>query len=220
MKIHRVLVKVILFFELSTMPKVGVRRRTSKLPYGVQPTLLLTNIFFLDPAKPKYILVGYSISNDFRVVIVFCLNKEYIELTLSDWITLTINNEQIIDWYTKNDYNSERRSISTKNILINMAVQLDETYGELKINNHKELRRNSTIYLDFNEYQKCIEIDTFVQNIVKTYQSNRCAIEDYYNIYVHKCNAKNQKILDDIDYFYANNPNFDCYRLFKEISYF
>lgn len=195
-----------------------VKRRKKRFEVELPSTLLLTNIYFLNPIQNKYILIGYSAAKDFKPVIVFCHESSYVEFILSDWSILTKSCILINDWFTKTDIN-DGLFITTKNIGIKKILKANNTY--IQIQNIHHTRQNNNIILNVNEYRKCIEIDLFIQNIWKCFQNNWCGVEDYYNMYVHKCNTKNKLVLDDFEYFFFDSSvGFDCYRLFKEISLF
>lgn len=166
----------------------------------------------------KYILIGYSAAKDLKPVIVFCHETSFVEMILSDWIILTKSCNFINDLFTKTDIN-DGLTIITKNIGIKRILKANNAF--IQIQNIHHTRQNDHINLNVSEYRKCIEIDLFVQNIWKCFQANWCSVEDYYNMYVHKCNTLNKLVLDDFDiFFFDHNVGFDCYRLFKEISYF
>lgn len=197
------------------MAEESVRRR-KKREHDIPATILLSNIYYLNPNNTKYILIGFSAVKDFKPLIVFCHDNLYVEFILSDWITLTINQQLIESWFAKAEAKTSA-NIGTKNINIKKTMKSNNPC--LQINNCQQPRANNNILLSPSEYSKCIEIDLFIQNVIKSFQSNWFAIEDYYNVYVHKCKAKNVLFLEDNDYFFADNANFDCYRLFKEITY-
>lgn len=181
------------------------------------PVLLLANIYFLNRSHTKFILIGYNASIDFKPVIVFQQDGSFVEFTLSDWQILTSNKILIENWFTHLDIN-ETTSIVSKNVGIKKAIKLNTMY--VQIQNSQRKKPINTILLNTDEYNKCTEIDLFVQNVIKTFQFNWFDIQDYYNTYVLKCNTKKSVILNEEDYFPSENCNFDTYRLFKEISYF
>lgn len=180
-------------------------------------SMVLQNIYFLNTEKSKFILIGFDLFKDFKPIIVFRHKNAYVEFTLSDWITLTINENNLNEWKVNNE-NFECVSIRTKNVCIMKVMKKDNAF--VKIENIERNRPTNTIDLDYDEYKKCIEMNTYVQNVMKTFQTNWFEVEDYYNMYVHKCNAQKKFCLDDIEYFCTDNANIDTYRLFKEISIF
>lgn len=198
------------------MTEESARRRKKKFELDLPPTLLLSNVYFLNARNSKYILIGYSALKDFKPVIVFCTDGCFVEFILSDWITLIINQQKINQWFASANEN-EFICIPTKNIVIkNISVS---NCLLLEIQNLKQTRSSNSICLNENEYKKCIELDSFIQTLMKNFQSNWWSVEDFYNVYVGLCATNKKFMLDDANYFYSNNTNIDSYRLFKEISY-
>lgn len=196
------------------MAEVITRKRKEK---NQQPILLLANVYFLNRMHTKFILIGYNALRDFKPVIVFQQDASFVEFTLSDWQILTSNKNHIENWFLHIDIN-DTASIVSKNVGIKKAMKLNSMY--IQIQNSQIKKPINTILLNVDEYHKCIEIDLFVQNVIKTFQFNWFDVQDYYNTFVLKCNAKKAIILNEEEYFVAENCNFDTYRLFKEITYF
>lgn len=194
------------------MAEVITRKRKEK---NQPPILLLANIYFLNRAHTKFILIGYNALRDFKPVIVFQQDALFVEFTMSDWQILTSNKNHIKSWFSYIDSINETASIVSKNVSIKNVIKLNSMYIQIQ-----NSQRKKPILLNADEYHKCTEIDVFVQNVVKTFQFNWFGVQDYYNTFVLKCNAKKTIILNEEDYFEVENCNFDTYRLFKEITYF
>lgn len=199
------------------MAEETVRRRRKKFEMDQPPTLLLSNVYFLNPLNTRYILIGYSAAKDFKPVILLCQDESYVEFILSDWITLTINHQKITEWFATSAEN-ELIFLPTKNITIKNVLK--STFPHLEIKNLKQTRLSNDICLNEFEYKKCIEIDSFIQTLMRNYQTNWWSVEDYYNVYTSRCSQNKTFALADNDYFHSENNHFDSYRLFKEITFF
>lgn len=199
------------------MTEENVRRRRKKLEFEWAPTLLLSNVYFLNATNSKFVLIGYSAAKDFKPVILLCLDGCYVEFILSDWITLMINQQKILDWFA-NPVENELIFIPTKNMTIKNVVKTN--FPMIEIQNLKQTRSSNNIFLNQHEYTKCVEIDSFIQTLMKNYQTNWWSVEDYYNMYVSRCSQNKTFSLSDNEYFYSENNHFDSYRLFKEITLF
>lgn len=148
-------------------------------------------------------------------MILFCQENTIVEFTLSDWMTLTSNTTPICDWTIKSDA-AEHEIHYTQNVTIKRVVLANNILLQIR-NNHNPKKM---LFLNFSEYNKCIEMSLFVQNMMRSMQANWIDIEDYYNFYIQKCNARRKIVLEEQDFFTVDNANFDIYRLFKEISIF
>lgn len=199
------------------MAEESVRRRKKRGVFEVQSTLLMSNVYFLNPNKTKFILIGYSVLKDFKPVIVFCHDGCYVDFILSDCIALMEKHETINDWFL-NKCNNQEVLETTKNIYIKKTLKSNKPFLEIRNIQHRRL--NNYILLNSREYTTCHQMEIFIQNILKNYQTNWCVVEEYYNVYVQKCCIKNELVLDDCDYFYPEYTSFDFYKLFKEISIF
>lgn len=189
--------------------------KSEKTQYGFQPVLVLPNIYFLDQYNTKFILIGYSATNNFNPIIIFAHNLSFVELTLSDWMALTMNDKVADNWFKTID-SVEGKLIKTKNIKV--VKKIEKNNPTLQIQKLAPSRSNNYINLNMFEYRKLVEIDSFVQTIMKNLNSNWIQVQDYYNLYVFYCNLKNKTVLDDSDFFTYDDSNFDCLRLFNEIS--
>lgn len=197
------------------MTEEYVRRRKKKVDENAS-TLILSNIYFLTNHNSKFLLIGYSALKDLKPMIVFRHENSCVEFTLSDWVILTSNARTLNDWVIKTDA-VENETYITKNVTIKKVVKSTNMF--IQISNNQSKTGNS-IFLNFTEYNKCLEMNMFIQNIMRTLQSNWFEIDDYYNFYVHRCNTTKKYVLSEQDFFSVDNANFDVYRLFKEISIF
>lgn len=198
------------------MAEEYVRRRRRKFDENLS-TLLLSNVYFFGNHNSKFILIGYSAVKDMKPLIVFCYENSYVEFTMSDWIIFTSNSKTLNDWVLKTDP-VEHETHITKNVTIKKVVKANNMY--IQIQNNNQTRPGNLMLLNYSEYNKCLEMNQFIQNIMRTFQGNWLEIEDYYNYYIHRCNCKKKNVLEEQDFFTIENPNFDVYRLFKEISIF
>lgn len=198
--------------------KTPVKKSSVGMTVSPRPHLVLQNIHFLNESGTKYISIGYDSDNSFRLSIIISTNQSYVYFTVADWLAFMLNVMEISN-YLKQRIVSDDDSKFHTSCNIKVSKENINERNFIYIENMPQTRVNNGILLDFKEFDRCMLLESFIQQSLKQMQVNPSMIEDYYNWYVYHCHTRQKKILDENDYFapFGNPSTFDSFRLFQEI---
>lgn len=204
-------------------PKKNKKKKTEEIESVIsissQPELLLRSVFFLNLECTKNISIGYAIADNCRPMFMLSHDLSYVLLALTDWMVIFLSNLLIQNWYAQvvdvntNDSCVVSKNIKLKRVMIN-GVPL------IEIENVPKKSFNNSVLINLREYERCCELDSYLQYLFRQAQQNWIYVDDYYNMYVYYCLLKNKPYLDEEDYFTIIDlpQSIDSYKIYKEIS--
>lgn len=193
------------------------RKRANRKKFHPRPELLLENVLFLNLSFNKIVTVGYSVNENCRPTILLMHNSHFVTLLLTDWLAIFTFNSQIKNWFANDSPNSSINEtwIACKNIKLTKIHSNHERLIQIE----STTQLNCVIALNSEEYNKCIELDSYIQYLLKQMQHNYIFVDEYYNMYVYYCILNKKSRLSEEEYFLLSNfsNNIDSYRIFSEI---
>lgn len=182
-----------------------------------RPNLVLQSVYFLNDNATKHISIGYDPTNDFRLSVIVTCNLSYVIMSAVDWASFMLNFIEISDYLAGKNCEEFVNVRTTKNIRISKVDMNDKRYCYLE--NHPRTRLNNGVLFNQKEFDKCCQLDSYIQPLLKQMQLTPHLIDDYYNWYVYHCQLYKKSVLNDSQYFipYGNSTTFDSLRLFNEI---
>lgn len=203
--------------------KEKVIKKKSKTPVADhvilhQPSLLLSTTYFLNNQCNRHVILGHIPDNDCRPLYILGTTTSFVTLSTSDWLMLMMSKVEIESWFSK------KEGVSNDDIIISKNVKVSSYEGSgskklIFIENLNCCRVNKSILLNEEEFDKLVQLDSFLFFISKQMQQNCVYVDDYYNLYIYYCLLKEKNYLNDQDFFPPNDLNncVDIFRLFKEI---
>lgn len=193
------------------------RKRARQQQIQTRPEMLLENVFFLNSSFNKYVSVGFLVSENCRPMIVLMHDLHFFTLLLTDWLAIFTFNTQIKNWISTdcNDSVPNDTWVASKNIKLTKVVTNERRVIQIE----STLQNNCLITLNSAEFEKCIELDSYVQYLLNQMQNNYLFVDEYYNMYVYYCILNKKSRLSDEEYFTLSNfsNNIDSYKIFSEI---
>lgn len=196
---------------------------------SIVPNLLLSYVYFLNNSHTTYINVGFDINN-FEATIVLYKNTKYLCFSFNDWINLYTNIFTINNFFQNKDENFDIvLPIYSDKTIFKLCNGCEFLSGSSNFQNNKYLvcensATSSKIYLTEQEWNKNLELTSFLQSVITWYEMTSKEIKSYFEIYNEKCLKKGVTSLSSTEYFLpGGNSNtytyFNCNysRLFSEI---
>lgn len=201
----------------------------SFLKWQERPQLLLQQLYFLSCAGSKHVSIGFAPDFDFKPMIILTSGYSHVHFSVTDWLAM-FHLDPIVPienwlggqdtWMSNTDCitpSSDDMLMMSKNIQVVKYIVNGKKY--IHIENIPKKHTNRGALMDYNEYNQCLQLDSYFQPLIKQMQCNSALIEDYYELYTYYCITKAKSCLDDSEYFeqFGNTINFDTFRIFKEI---
>lgn len=208
--------------QLKKNEKTAVKKRETEensvcqLPIQSRPNLVLQLVYYLNDMGTKHVAIGFDPLNEFRLTVILSSNYSFVVMSTVDWFTFMLNIPEVHNYF--NDivqlHCSEFKT--TKNIIMQKHNGDDKV---LQIEDYPRTRSNNMIFLKNEEFTRCLELDAYLQPLIKQLQLYPQLILDYYNLYIYHCQTSNKQTLNDTEYFLplGNGNLLDSFRLFKEI---